>query len=99
MDKIIVKTSKTFLDITGKERDTKEIKSFYICINNRIIDTDKRTVIKKAFQNMLLSNEISLEQLLNTDIQIYLYTLWFYHSETLKINDLFTIINRGAVKC
>ena len=91
MKNIIVKTKKTFIDITGKERETREIKSFLICINNRIIDTDKRTVIKNVFKNMLLNNEISLEKLLNTDIQIYLYTLWFYHNEPIKIKDLFSI--------
>lgn len=91
MNKIIIKTNKNFIDVTGKERDTKEIKSFLIFVNNRIIDTDKRTIIKKAFQNMLLNNEISLEDLLNTKIHIYLYTLWFYHKESIKIKDLFNI--------
>ena len=91
MKNIIVKTKKTFIDITGKERETREIKSFLICINNRIIDTDKRTVIKNVFKNMILNNEITLEDLLNTNINISLYSLWFYHTETIKIKDLFTI--------
>ena len=89
--KTIIKTKKTFFDVTGKDRNIEEIKSFFVCINNRIIDTDKRSIIKKAFKDMLLNNEISLKDLLNTEIQIYLYTLWFYHSETLKIEDIFTI--------
>ena len=91
MKKLIIKTKKTFFDVTGKERDIKEVKSFLIYINNRIIDTDKRTVIKNIFKSMLLNNEISLEDLLNTKIQISLYTLWFYHSEPIRIKDLFTI--------
>ena len=91
MKNIIVKTKKTFFDITGKERDIKEIKSFLICINNHIIDTDKRTVIKKAFKDMLLNEEITLEKLLETKIQIYLYTLWFFHNESIKVKDLFNI--------
>ena len=91
MKNIIVKTKKTFVDVTHKERETKEIKSFLICINDRIIDTDKRTVIKNVFKDSLMKNEISLEKLLNTNINIYLYTLWFFHSETIKIKDLFTI--------
>ena len=40
---------------------------------------------------MLFNNEISLEKLLETDIQIYLYILWFYHRETIKIKDIFDI--------
>ena len=91
MDKLTIKTSKTFIDVTGKERETKEIKNFLICINNRIIDTDKRTVIKNVFKSMLLNNEISLEKLLETKIQISLYSLWFYHNETIKVKDLFNI--------
>ena len=91
MKNVIVKTKKNFFDITGKERDIKEIKSFLIIINDRIIDTDKKTVIKKAFKDMILNNELSLEELLTTDIRIYLYSLWFYHSETIRIKDLFTI--------
>lgn len=91
MNKIIIKTNKTFFDIAKKERDTKEIKSFFICINNHIIDTNKKTVIKKALKEFLMNNEISLDNILNTKIQIFLYTLWFYHGETLKIKDLFTI--------
>lgn len=91
MTKIIIKTKKTFRDITDKERDIKEIKSFLIRINNRIIDTDKRTIIKNVFKDMILNNELSLEDLLNTEIQIYLYTLWFFHSESIKVKDLFTI--------
>ena len=88
---ITVKPKKTFIDVTGKERDIKEIKNFLICINNRIIDTDKKTILKKAFKDMLLNNEISLEELLEVKIQISLYTLWIYHNETLKIKDVFTI--------
>lgn len=91
MKNIIVKTNKNFKDITGKERETREIRNFLIRINNRVIDTDKRTVIKKAFKDMILNKEISLEDLLNTDIQVYLYTLWFYHNETIKIKELFNI--------
>ena len=88
---ITVKPKKTFVDITGKEREIKEIKNFLICINNRIIDTDRKTDIKNAFKDMLLNNEISLEELLEVKIQISLYTLWIYHNETLKIKDVFTI--------
>ena len=91
MKSIVVKTKKTFKDVTDKERETSEIKSFFICINNRIIDTDKRAKLKKVFKEILLNNEISLEKLLDTDIKIFLYTLWFYHSETIKIKDLFTL--------
>ena len=91
MKKIIVKTKKTFFDVTNKERETKEIKSFLICINNRIIDKEKKTVIKKSFKNMLLKNEITLEKLLNTNINISLYSLWFFHNEPIRIKDLFTI--------
>lgn len=91
MSKIIIKTNKNFTDITNTIRETREIKNFLICINNRIIDTNKKTIIKKAFQNMLVNNEITLEKLLNTNINIYLYSLWFYHTETIKIKDLFTI--------
>lgn len=92
MKNIIIKTKKTFIDMTGKERETRDIKSFLICINNRIIDTDKRTIIKNVFKDMILNSEISLEKLLETKIQIYIYSLWFYHSETIEIRDLFTII-------
>ena len=91
MNKIIVKTNKNFTDITNNIRETKEIKNFLICINDHIIDTNKKTVIKKAFQNMLLNNEITLEKLLETNIQISLYSLWFFHTEPIKIKDLFTI--------
>ena len=91
MEKLIIKTKKTFIDATGIERDIKEIKSFFLCINNRIIDTNKKTVIKKAFKDMILNNEISLEKLLENKIQIYLYTLWYYHRESIKVKDLFTI--------
>lgn len=91
MKNLIVKTKKTFFDVTNKEREVKEIKSFLIRINDHIIDTDKKTVIKKAFKDMLLNGEISLKELLETKIQIFLYTLWFYHSETIKIKDLFDI--------
>ena len=97
MDKIIVKTKKTFLDVAGKERETREIKSYFIRINNRIIDTDKKTVIKNVFKNMLLNSEITLEKLLETEIQISLYTLWIFHSETIRIKDLFNI--KEAIKC
>lgn len=92
MDKITIKTNKNFTDITNTMRETKEIKNFLICINNHIIDTNKKTIIKKAFQNMLLNKEITLEKLLNTNINISLYSLWFYHTEPIKIKDLFTII-------
>ena len=88
---ITIKTNKTFNDVTGKERETREIKSFLICINDHIIDTDKRTIIKKAFKDMILNNEITLEKLLETTIHIYIYSLWFYHSEAIKIKDLFTV--------
>lgn len=91
MNKIIIKTNKNFTDITNNIRETREIKNFLICINDHIIDTNKKTVIKKSFQNMLVNNEITLEKLLNTNINIYLYSLWFYHTETIKIKDLFTI--------
>lgn len=91
MKNIIVKTKKTFFDVTNKERETREIKSFLICINNRIIDTDKRTVIKNVFKSMLLNNEISLENLLETEIRISLYSLWFFHIEPIRIKDLFNI--------
>ena len=91
MSKIIIKTKKTFFDVTGKERDIKEIKSFLISINNHIIDTEKKTIIKNVFKSMLLNKEISLEDLLNTKITIYLYTLWFFHNETIRIKDLFSI--------
>ena len=91
MSKILIKTNKNFTDITNTIRETREIKSFLICINNRIIDTAKRTVIKNVFKDMLLNKEISLEDLLNTNINIYLYSLWFYHTETITIKDLFTI--------
>ena len=91
MKNIIVKTKKTFIDVTNKERDIEEIKSFFICINDRIIDTNKRTVIKNALKDILMKKEISLEKLLETKIQIFLYTLWFFHSEPIKIKDLFNI--------
>ena len=88
---ITVKTNKNFKDITNTIRETKEIKSFLICINDHIIDTDKRTVIKNIFKNMLLNNEITIEKLLETKITIYLYSLWFFHSETIKIKELFNV--------
>ncbi len=91
MKNVIVKTKKTFFDITNNIRDTKEIKNYMIIINNRIIDTDKKTVIKKAFKDMLLNNEITLEKLLNTTINISLYSLWFYHNEPIKVKELFNI--------
>ena len=91
MNKILIKTKKTFFDVTNKERETTEIKNYMIIINNHIIDTNKKTIIKKAFKDMLLNNEISLEELLETKITIYLYTLWFYHNESIKIKDIFTI--------
>ena len=91
MKNIIIKTKKTFIDMTGKERETREIKSFLICINNDIIDTDKRTVIKKAFKDMLLNNELFLEELLERTIHIYIYSLWFYHGEPIKVKELFNI--------
>ena len=91
MTKITIKTKKTFFDVTNKEREVKEIKSFLISINNHIIDTEKKTIIKNVFKSMLLNKEISLEDLLNTKITIYLYTLWFFHNETIRIKDLFSI--------
>ena len=91
MKNIVVKTKKTFFDVTNKEREVKEIKNFFISINNRIIDTNKKTVIKKSFKDMISNNEISLEELLETRIRIYLYSLWFFHSETIKLKELFTI--------
>lgn len=76
MNKIIIKTNKNFTDITNNIRETREIKNFLICINDHIIDTNKKTVIKKSFQNMLVNNEITLEKLLNTNINIYIFILY-----------------------